>query len=522
MRCKNITTALLSVIVLTLLTGCGGKHIGIKEDRPIHKSIASADTLYEYCAEDVAAHAPQSGFYPLENHIDSLAARLMLAKAAKHRITVQYFTFYADDVGTILTKALVDAADRGVQVDILIDDIELSDEDGLTAMVNAHPNVTLRVFNPTNSRGNLHYAEMGLNTDTVGRRMHNKSFTADNSMAVYGGRNIGDMYFALDEDKFFIDNDMLTVGPLVNEITNEFDIYFSNAYSVDFSYIEKADKAYRTTLDAKFEALKKDKGAQALRAALEHREITKAFKAKNIPLYFGDAVLLYDMPEKIITDVDDMSTHIEGKIPQKIHATKRFYMVSPYFIPNEKMLTRIQKMLDKGVDVAILTNSLESSDSTAVYAYYSRSQKHLLEMGVRLYEIYPNAFADAILEQEYNTLHDMPTAMLHAKTIVIDDKFFVIGSVNMDPRSRQLNTELVSIINSPELNAHEAEVFERMTAPENAYELSLEYNDDNSSKVVWKATIDGEKKKFYNDGDSSTWLHIKKSISLWFPLEDLL
>ncbi len=520
---NKVVVTLLTVVALTVLTGCGGKHVGIKEDRPIHQSAASADTLYAYCAEDVAAQAPKSGFYPLENHMDSFAARLMLAKAAKHRITVQYFTFHADDIGTILTKALVDAADRGVKVDVLIDDIQLADEDGLTAMVNAHPNITVRVFNPTNSRGNLHYAEMGLNASTVGRRMHNKSFTADNSMAVYGGRNIGDMYFGLSKENFFVDNDMLTVGPLVNAISNEFDIYFSNAYSVDFEYIEKASKEdLDGMLKAKLDALRNDEGAEALRNAVKHREITKQFTAKQLPLYFGDAVLLYDMPEKVITDVNDTSTHIQSKIPQEVRATQRFYMVSPYFIPNEKMFTRIKKMLDKGVDVAVLTNSLESSDSAPVYAYYSLTQKRLLEMGVRLYEIYPNAFADAVLNQEYNTLHDMPTAMLHAKTIVIDDDFFVIGSVNMDPRSRQLNTELVSIIKSSELNAHEANVFERMIAPENAYELGLEYNDDNSSKIVWKATIDGEKKKFYNDGDSGTWLRIKKNMSLWFPIEDLL
>ena len=520
---KHSIVALLTVVALTFNTGCAGKHVGIKEDRPVHHSVASSASLYAYCAEDVAAHAPQSGFYPLENHMDSLAARLMLAKAAKHRITVQYFTFYADDVGTILTKALVNAADRGVKVDVLIDDIELSDEDSLTAMVNAHPNITIRVFNPTNSRGNLHYAEMGLNASTVGRRMHNKSFTADNSMAVYGGRNIGDMYFGLSEDNFFVDNDMLTVGPLVNDITNEFDIYFSNAYSVDFDYIEKGTKEdLDVTLEEKLSELKNDHGADALRNAVKNREITKEFNAKKLPLYFGDAILLYDMPEKVQTDINDTSTHIQSKIPQDIRTSKRFYMVSPYFIPNENMFARLQKMLDKGVDVAVLTNSLESSDSTAVYAFYSLSQKKLLEMGVRLYEIHPYAFADAILKQEYNTLHDMPTAMLHAKTIVIDDEYFVIGSVNMDPRSRQLNTELVTIIKNSELNAHEAKVFERMTAPQNAYELVLEYNDDNSSKVVWKATISGEEKKFYNEGDSSTWLHIKKNISLWFPIEGLL
>ena len=197
-------------------------------------------------------------------------------------------------------------------------------------------------------------------------------------------------------------------------------------------------------------------------------------------------------------------------------------MVSPYFIPSEKMLQRIQRMRDKGVEVSVLTNSLESSDQTAVYAFYSKSQKRLLEMGVHLYEIYPYAFEKDVLAQSYNYLHEMPRAALHAKTIVIDDDIFVIGSVNMDPRSRNLNTELVSIIRSKELNAHEANVFRLMTAPENAYELSLEYDEDNKSKIVWKATIHGEEKKFYNDGDASTWYHFKKNMSLWFPLEDLL
>jgi len=520
---KKVVVTLLTVVTLSFLSGCAGKHVGIQEDRPLHLSTANSDALYEYCAEDVAAQSPKSGFHPLEHHLDSLAARIMLAQAAKHRITVQYFTFYTDDVGVILTKALVDAADRGVKVDVLLDDIELVEDDELTALVNAHPNITIRVFNPTNARGNLHYIEMGLNADTVGRRMHNKSFTADNSMAVYGGRNIGDVYFGLDEDSFFVDNDMLTVGPLVNEITNEFDIYFANAYSVDFDHIAKGDKKdLDTRLEELVDVLRNDVAANPLRNALKNRKITQEFNAKQLSLYFGDAVLLYDMPQKITTDVKDTSTHIQSMIPQDIHATERFYMVSPYFIPNEKMLARIQKMLDKGIDVAVLTNSLESSDSAAVYAYYSLSQKKLLEMGVRLYEIHPYAFSDAVLNQEYNTLKDMPTAMLHAKTIVIDDDIFVIGSVNMDPRSRELNTELVSIIKSPGLNAHETKVFELMTAPENAYELELEYNDDNSSKVVWKATINGEEKKFYNHGDSSTWLNLKRNMSLWFPLEDLL
>ena len=519
---KKLSITLITLTSFIFFNACSSKHIGIKENRPLHLSQESSSALYDYCDANVSAYLPQTGFYPLEDHRDSLAARLMLAKAAKHRITVQYFTFYGDAVGTILTKALIDAADRGVKVDILLDDIELSYDDDAIAMINTHKNVTIRVFNPTHSRRSLHYLEMGIYSDTAGRRMHNKSFTVDNSMAVYGGRNIGDTYFGLDEDNFFIDNDMLAVGPLVNKISNEFDIYFNNKYSVDFEYIAKSDTDDLKEILEEFNEQLDKKGYELLKKALENRDIYKKYQAKRLPLIFGDAELFYDMPRKIATDINDTSTHIQSKIPQKVRASKRFMMVSPYFIPNEKMINRIQRMRDKGVEVSVLTNSLESSDQTAVYAFYSLSQKRLLEMGVHLYEIHPHAFEKDVLAQSYNYLKVMPKAALHAKTIVIDDDIFTIGSVNMDPRSRNLNTELVSIISSKELNAYEAKVFKMMVAPENAYELSLEYDEDNNSEIVWSATIEGETKKFYNDGDASMWYRFKKTMSLWFPVEDLL
>ncbi len=197
-------------------------------------------------------------------------------------------------------------------------------------------------------------------------------------------------------------------------------------------------------------------------------------------------------------------------------------MASPYFIPNEKMMLRFRTMLARGVDVAILTNSLESSDQTTVYAYYSQMQKQLLKMGVRLFEIHPSAFKKELLNQGYNLLKSMPKSALHAKTIVIDDDLFAIGSANMDPRSRNLNTEMVGIIQNRALNAYEAEVFQKMTAPENSYKLSLTYNDNNRATIVWKATLDGKKKQFYKDGNASWWLRVKKNLSLWFPVRDLL
>jgi putative cardiolipin synthase len=518
---KKVSSVLIVLIASLFLSGCGAKHAGIKDNRPLSLSTESSASLYEYCADDVAARSPDTGFYPLESPLDSLTARILLAQSAKHRITVQYFTFHGDRAGSILAKALIEAAARGVQVDVLIDDIALAYDDVSIAVFNNYDNITVRVFNPTNSRRALHYVEMGLYSDTVGRRMHNKSFTADNSMSVFGGRNIGDVYFGLDRENYFIDNDMLAVGPLVNQISNQFDYYFSNAYSVDFDLVAKTDKNDEEDWRA-FEKLTQSKEFLLLKEAAQQSAFSEKFRAKQLPLYFGFAELFYDMPEKVSTDIADTKSHLKSKIPQQSWATKRFYMASPYFIPSEKMMQRFETMVERGVDVAILTNSLESSDQTTVYAYYAQMQQQLLEMGVRLFEIHPSAFEKELLNQSYNLPKSTPKPALHAKTIVIDDDIFAIGSANMDPRSRNLNTEMVAIIQNKDLNTYEAGVFQEMIAPENAYELSLVSDENEHVRIVWKATLQGEEKQFYNDGNASWWLRVKKSLSLWFPVRDLL
>ena len=514
---------LFAFILSLILGGCSGKHIGIKEDRPLHLTQQSSPLLYSHVDTNVTIQAPKSGFYPLDDHIDSLAARVMLAQNAKNRIMVQYFTFTGDKSGSILLKSLVDAANRGVKVDVLIDDIELAFSDEKLALINMHKNITIRVFNPTNSRKALHYVEMGLYSDEVGRRMHNKAFIVDNSMAIYGGRNIGDLYFATDPEHFFIDNDVLVAGPMVNKLRNEFEHYFQNGLSVDFKYIANDGKeATRQELQVDFNAMTKTEGFKALIDALKNSEVYKEFSENRLHLFFGNSELLYDLPQKVTTDSSDYTYHIQSKLPKDIKAKKQFLITSPYFIPGKKMMTRIKAMRKKGIDVAVLTNSLESTDGISVYAYYSEYQKELLELGVRLYEIKPDAYKDDVLHQSYNTLKKMPIAMLHAKTIVIDDKYFVIGSRNMDPRSRNLNTELVSIIESKELNAYEKVVFEDMSSLDNAYTLELEYDENNESKVVWKTKKDDKIVKYYNDGNAGWWLRTKKSFLKTLPIRDLL
>ncbi|NOR54785.1 MAG: hypothetical protein GQ531_01110 [Sulfurovum sp.] len=510
------------VLALFFILGCSSKHIEVKEDRSFSSPKKSSSVLYHYAKDNIAAQGTKSGYYPLENHLDSLSARIVLAYAATKSIKLQYFTFHSDPAGKLLGKALVDAADRGVKIEILIDDIALGDHDHSIAVANDHKNISIRVFNPTNARGALHNVEIGLNSDTLGRRMHNKSFIVDNSMAVFGGRNIGDIYFGLNKDDYFVDNDILVAGPLVNKLTYAFNLYFASKFSVDFMHIAKASveelkkgkKKYAETLASpEFKHFKK---------VVLNRPFVDAFRKKKLALYFAKAELYYDGPNKIGTAPDDRTYHIKGKIDKKYMPKKSFVIVNPYFIPDDEMMAHFKTLRAQGVEISVLTNSLESTDGEWVYAYYSLKQEALLKMGVKLYEIYPSAFSEALKNQAYNLHKKTPRSTLHAKTMIIDGRYFVIGSRNLDPRSRNLNTEMVAVIESVELSKHEKKVFDILTEPEHAYELKLVCDGNDNCEVRWYAVIEGKEVVFDSDGDAGFIDKMFVFFSRILPVEDLL
>ena len=516
---KNIIGIVLS---LFFIVGCSSKHIEVKEDRSFSSPKKSSSLLYHYAKNDISAQAPKSGYYPLEHHLDSLSARIMLANAATKSIKVQYFTFYSDLSGKLLLEALIAAADRGVKVEILIDDIALSDHDHYIAVVNNHKNISIRSFNPTNSRGILRNVEIVLNPNTLGRRMHNKSFIVDNSMAVFGGRNIGNLYFGLSKDNYFVDNDILAVGPFVNKLTYTFNYYFANKFSVDFTHIAKVSEKELKKGKRRYTGALKSSKFKHFRKSVLSRPFVDAFKKKNLALYFAKAELYYDGPNKIGTASDDRTYHIKGNIDKKYIPKKSFVIVNPYFIPDDDMMTLFKTLRSQGVKISVLTNSLESTDSKSVYAYYALKQEELLKMGVKLYETHPRAFREALKKQAYNIKKLAPHSALHAKTMIIDDKYFVIGSRNQDPRSRNLNTETAAVIESIELSKYEKKVFNILIEPERAYELKLVCDEDDNCKVRRHAIIDGKEVVFGSHGDASFTDEILVLFSRMLPIEELL
>ncbi len=521
---KMFATAIVTVL---LMASCSAKFDGITTDREIVLSKKSDPVLYKYAKDDIEAQAPKSGFYPLTNHIDSMSARIMLADVAEKSIKLQYYTYNADRIGRLLLRAVLDAADRGVKVEFLIDDIELDDREDEMSALNAHENITVRAFNPTNYQGStMHLIEIGLHSDTLGRRMHNKSFVVDNSMAVFGGRNIGDEYFGLSGEHYFVDNDILVAGPFVNKLTEEFNTYYASKYSVSYDLI-KVSKLKKHLGKRNIQAIRamiNSEGLRALDDTIQSRELVKSFKKRELPLYFGEAILYFDNPNKIETDDHNSSKMIRNKISKKHSPTKSFYIMNPYFIPDAQMMKAFTKWRDKGVEIYIVTDSLDATDGKSVYAYYEDSQIPLLKLGVHLYEIHPYARREFLASQPYNLEKMEPATMIHAKTMIIDDKYFVIGSRNLDPRSRFLNTEMVAIIENKELCKFEKGYFNEIILPESSYKLSLECksDDENDCTVIRHAIINGVSKRFEGNDNGSFWNRVTVFFAKIFPVEGLL
>jgi len=531
---KSIQVLLLIVIALFSI-GCSGKYFFYKpKETPIVKEYKQASSsLYFLSKDDVKAHYPKTGFYPLHNNLDAFMARVFLIENAKKTLDLQYFIYAEDDIAYGITQLLVEAADRGVKVKVLIDDLLQKDDDVELEALAQHPNIEIKLFNPTPARKLLGWLQMAFHIDTLGRRMHNKLLVADNSAAIIGGRNIENIYFAADKENIFIDNDVLAVGPLAAEASNEFATYWQSNISVDIKDIAKGEDK------ADYKILKEElfKSAHSLRhnAYLEEasaRPFAKAVKVHQLQLLYGNAHLYFDTPTKITISENETSSHLSEQIkPLFSKIKKSLKIINPYFIPTQEMLDKFRDLRAQGVEISIVTNSLATNDGIPVYSAYSRHQKELLKMGVHLYELNPNSFQYIYKNQKYRK-GSIPRSSLHAKNMIIDDKIFVIGSMNLDPRSIKLNTEILSIIYSKELAKIESDVFDHIRQLENVFELRLEEQasqdcavtciPQDDTKVVWITKEDGKIVKYYDDGNAGFLRRLLSNLSFYIPMDEYL
>ncbi len=463
-----------------------------------------------------------SNFLVLDTGRDALFARLALIKLAEHSIDAQYYLWYADATGGILGQALLEAADRGVRVRLLIDGLRLGAERDSLVVFDVHPNIEIRIYNPSGAtfRGGLTFmVDVVSDFERWNRRMHNKSFVVDNAAAIMGGRNIGDQYFGVDTALNFRDRDVLAVGPIVPEISVPFDAYWNHlsavpvaAYATD-DIDEEALRARRQEIDAVIATAREtypyefDWTADQLRARLP--ELRKRLVAAT-------AEVAANPPGPDYTDAtpDEKSPVLAMISRYAATAKSEIIIQDPLFmVPDYRRSALLALRRERNVALVLHTNSLASSYGGIVHWAYTRDREDLLAAGMDIRELKP-----VTPPHPRYAAADRTTAKrsLHGKTTVIDRRFIYIGSFNMDLRSINLNTEVGLVIDSPELAAQiRADIAADMAA-ENSWRLFLNDNGD----TRWVDDVSGE--IFTSDPDAGFGQHMGEAIGSMLPIEDLI
>jgi putative cardiolipin synthase len=472
------TLALLLVLALGL-AGCAAQRFASTE-RPAPEYATPAqpdDAFYAIESRIASTHGDAvSGFKLLDRNEDGLIWRLALIDSARHTIDAQYYLWYGDDSGLLLLERLLEAADRGVHVRLLLDDINLLLRDAATvklrdhgaALLASHPNIELRLFNPWSKRGlGARAGEMLTDMSRLNQRMHHKMLVVDNRAAIIGGRNIGDEYLGLNEAFNFHDLDVLAIGPVARQASAVFDTFWNSDWVLSASALAieaaPADAARaRSDLQAGLAERK-----NLARFSTAQRDWAAELAALDGELRPGKSRILTDVPEAGAI----AQNMIEAIRDLMASARQELLIVNAYIIPADRGVAILQELHDKGARARILTNSLASHDVPAVNSHYKKWRKPMLEAGVQLYEIRDDAAIKAAVA-------DTPPVSaefmgLHSKAMVIDRNRSYIGSMNFDPRSANINTEMGVLVDSPELGEDLARLIERDMRPENSWEVQL-------------------------------------------------
>lgn len=421
-------------------------------------------------APSVAARSGQSGIHALSIPGDAFAARALLAGAAERSLDAQYYVWHGDQTGYLLFESLWRAAERGVRVRLLLDDANTAGLDPTIAALDAHPNIEVRLYNPLVHRG-LRGINFATDFTRVNRRMHNKSFTADNQVSIVGGRNIGDEYLGAGDEVVFVDLDVVAVGPAVRDVSRAFDLYWNSPSAYPAASLVGdggADAGER--LQARFAAAHANAESVVYLEALRQTPILQQLVAGQLPFEWTEATVLRDDPAKTLDAASRTDLLLLTELlPVMGRPNTTFDLVSPYFVPGDDGTAALIALARRGVRVRILTNSLAATDVVAVHAGYAKRRRDLLNAGVQLYELKPSATADdPAAKQTFGS----NASALHAKTFAVDGTRVFVGSFNFDQRSALLNTEMGLVIESPPLARRLSAAFDT-DIPKAAYEVRL-------------------------------------------------
>ncbi|WEV49986.1 phospholipase D family protein [Acinetobacter sp. ESL0695] len=466
-----------------------------------------------------------TGYHVLFDPLEAIAARLSLINKAQKTLDIQYYIWDNDKIGALALYDIIQAADRGVKVRLLIDDNNAKKMEGIFLALDQHVNIQVKLYNPYKYR-NFRPLDMVLDLKRINRRMHIKSFIVDNQIALIGGRNMSNQYYFTSDNYQFSDIDILLVGQSVDQINHSFDDYWNDSYAYPIRQLVNPRQHL-----LRYDSLKKQLTEHYKRVSVQdylnlanHSDAFDHWLYHDLRLDWVKADVVSDAPSKIHGTAKP-NEFLQQQLSQYLKQPKKHLdIVSAYFVPEKKGTDFLNQLSNNGVQVRILTNSFKANDVWLVHAFYSKYREALLKNGVQLYEFLPTLsykelkpYTKNLSREAKISLKSLSRSSLHAKMMAVDDQVF-IGSFNLDPRSSQLNSEIGVLLNSPALAD---EIHQTLSENIDAYSYQLQLTPDN--KITWtKKLSTGGTVTFDKEPKMTWWQHNGLQLISWLPLEGMM
>lgn len=486
-------------------------------DRPEETKLGRA------YAEAQSRHPGLSGFRLINNGSSALLTRAALADVAERSIDFQSYIYDDDDIGKFLLERLIAAADRGVRVRMLLDDQELGLNDSLLVLINSHPNIEVRTFNPFPDRTRWsRWFQLLSRLEHLGKRMHNKVFAVDGHAAILGGRNISNRYFEGQSDSNFRDFDLVAFGPIVKQVSAHFDEYWNSSIAVPVAAYPEGVGDRRL---ADYAKELRESADPEIGPFAEYRSRSAEFEQRVLKgqddLIWATGTAVAEPPIRQKAGETKSSSEIARTLAiVRQNAKTEMTVETAYFVPTQRGVEVLADLVKRGVRVRILTNSLASTDVVPVHAGYARYREALLDAGVELHEYRTDAPRPTGVRQLLRV--GRSESALHAKAIVFDRRMVWIGSANFDPRSRRLNTEDGFLIESEALAKRVLDTMERDLGPENSWRVTLEKDPDSGQKrLYWTGLRNGQMIRLEDEPDVTRGRKASLRVYSLIP-EDLL
>ncbi|HEU4484673.1 MAG TPA: phospholipase D family protein [Povalibacter sp.] len=490
--------------LLVLTSACSVTRPGIQPaPRSAFVPLAEDAPLDRVFAAQRSENPQASGVRLIAQGSDAFVLRALTARAAQRSLDLQYYIWRSDATGRCLAYEALLAADRGVRVRLLLDDMDARSRDGLLMALDQHPNIEIRLFNPfaTRSGALRTLAEMFSRGSRLNHRMHNKAWLADGRVAIVGGRNVGDEYFAASKTMNFVDLDVLLAGPAVEDAERSFDEYWNSRSAVPIAHLNRTSRNKRTLADVRTmlaQSMAANAQADYLRQLDDSPTVDELFADRYALTWSTEVHVVADDPRKAIKRAQDINPGVLQSIASSLeHAQHELLLISPYFVPGVGGTDQLRRKALTGTTVSVLTNSLAATDVAAVHGGYSRYRKALLQGGVHLYELKPVPYDDGRGEDGTHERMRLGSskASLHTKAAIVDRERIFVGSFNLDPRSATLNCEMGAWIHDASLAEELAALFQLGASRRRSFSVTL----DADQNLLWTDEWQGRTRYSHHD-----------------------